>query len=186
MTPRMVTERIKQGLASVRQAFRASLQGVQLGRPVQLLRATGLAGEPLPDVELMQHFGLTSAPPDGAQLIAVPLGGRTSATVIVASEHGSYRLRLGARGEVALYNQWGDHVHLQADGTVHLQARTQVVIDAPTVRCTGDLEVDGQVRDLAGTSSSRTMAQMRATYSGHTHPETNTTGGSTGTPDQPV
>lgn len=186
MTPRLVNERIRQALAGVRQAFRGTLQGLQLSRPVQLLRATGLAGEPLPDVELMQHYGLTSAPPDGTQLIAVPLGGRTSATVVIASEHGSYRLRLGARGEVALYNQWGDRVHLQADGTVRIQARTQVVIDAPKVRCTGDLEVAGQVRDLAGTGASRTMAQMRATYSAHTHPETNTSGGSTGTPNQPV
>lgn len=119
--------------AGMRQVFRGVLTALQLDKPVQRATAEGLAGEQLNQHELFQHFGFTSAPPAGTQTIVVPLGGRTSAAVIVATEHGSYRFQLGAAGEACVYNQWGDRVHLRQDRTIHVVSQAKVLIETDQV-----------------------------------------------------
>ncbi len=95
----------------VRQAFRAVLTGINAGTPVQLVQAEALAGEQLQAAELFQHFGFTSSPPAGTQLIVLPLGGQTAHSVIVATEHGSYRIAV-QQGETCVYNQSGAYIKL--------------------------------------------------------------------------
>lgn len=125
---------VERAAAGTRQAFRGLLAGLQLTRKIQLASGEGLAGEQLDRVELMQQFGFTSAPPAGAELIVLPLGGRSSASVIVATEHGAYRFQLGQAGEVCLYNQWGDFVHMRADRTIHMVSQAKVLIDTDQVQ----------------------------------------------------
>jgi phage baseplate assembly protein V len=119
--------------AGTRQALRGVRTALLRTAKIQLLSAEGLAGEQLDRHELFQQFGFTSAPPAGTQVIVLPLGGRTSAAVVVATEHGNYRVQLGADGEACVYNQWGDHVHLRADRSIHLVAQAKVVIDTDVV-----------------------------------------------------
>lgn len=194
--------------AAVRAGFRGVLQSLQRGRPVQRLDGEGLAGEPLKAIELMQHFGFTSAPPAGAQIVVLPLGGRTSAAVVVATEHGAYRVQLGADGETCLYNQWGDVIHLRQDRTIHVVAAARVLmeapvveihastamsittptltvnasagvsLDTPTVTASGDVSAAGDVADAGG---SKTMAGMRGVFNAHVHAE-NDSGGPTDSP----
>ena len=140
-----IRREVQRGLAGMRSAVRAVLQGMAIAQRIQRVDAEALAGEQLQDVELMQHFGFTSAPPAGAQLIVLPLGGRTSAAVVIASEHGDYRFHLNAQGEAALYNQWGDVVHMQADRSIRLVAATKVRIESPLVEVTGNLTVAGTI-----------------------------------------
>lgn len=179
MSPGAVRKAVQQGLASVRGAFRAKLASVS-GGPVQRAGVEGLQGEPLSGLELFQQFGFTSAPPGGTSVIVVPLGGRTSASVIVATEAGAYRLQLGAQGEVAIYNQWGDSVWLKQGGEIAIKASTKVEIDSPLVHIKGALKVDEDIIDNA-TTNTRTMGGMRSVFNAHTHPETNA--GSTSTPN---
>lgn len=134
---------IGRALSGVRQALRAVQTGLGLATRVQRANGLGLSGEELAEMELFQHFGFTSAPPDGAQLIVVPLGGRTSAAVVIATEHGAFRFRLGAKGEAALYNQWGDVIHMRQDRTIHVKAAVKVEIEAPLATFSGDVEVAG-------------------------------------------
>lgn len=141
----LIRREIGRSLAGVRSAVRAVLQGIALAQRVQRVNAEALAGEVLQDVELMQQFGFTSAPPAGAQLIVLPLGGRTSAAVIVATEHGSYRLQLGAQGECAIYNQWGDLVHLKADRSIRVVAALKLRVESPLAEFTGDMTVAGTI-----------------------------------------
>ena len=85
---RMVTK-IARALSRVRLGFRAVLTALDTSPSVQLLQADGLSGEQLQASEVFQHFGFTSAPPAGTQCIVLPLGGKSSHGVIVATEHGS-------------------------------------------------------------------------------------------------
>ncbi len=184
MTIDVIKREIGRAMSNLRQAFRASMAGMDLAAPIQTANAQGLSGESLQAHELFQHFGFSSAPPANAQLIVLPLGGRTSAAVVIASEHGAYRFVLGTRGEAALYNQWGDVVHMK-QGEIRMIAATQVTIDAPIlqvngqIKATGNITSDTNVLDQAGAKS---MAGMRSVYNAHKHVENNVNGGNTNTP----
>jgi phage baseplate assembly protein V len=140
-----IRREIGRALAGVRGAFRAGQIGMQIATRIQRMEAEGLAGEALSDVELVQQFGFTSAPPDGSLLIVLPLGGRTSASVVVATEHGAYRFRVDNQGESALYSQWGDVVHLRKDRSIRVAAALKVVIDSPLAEFAGDVAVVGNL-----------------------------------------
>lgn len=108
-----VNQRIQQALQNIRQAFRGVTGSTDSSTKVQMLQLTGLAGEPLDGAEYFQHYGFTSNPLAGSMAIAVPLNGNTSHTVIVATEHGAYRLTSLKPGEVALYTDEGTSVILK-------------------------------------------------------------------------
>lgn len=167
--------RIDLAMARVRQAFRGVVATVNAAPAVQLVQVDGLAGETLQAVELMQHYGLTSHPPAGTMAVLVPLGGSTAHGIIVATEHGTYRLKGLAAGEVAIYTDEGDRVHLKRGRVVEIVAGTKLRVVTPL------LEVTGEVKDRCD-SGGKTMAQMRATYNTHTHP--GDSGGTTGAPNQ--
>ena len=109
----------KQAVGLVRQGFRAVLQGINAGTPVQLIQAEALKGEQLQAAELFQHFGYTSTPPAGTQLIVLPLGGQTAHSIIVATEHGAYRLAV-QQGEACVYNQWGAYIKLRKERIIEI------------------------------------------------------------------
>jgi phage baseplate assembly protein V len=177
---------VSRALAGLRWAFVGTTGAPRLDTDVQQATVDGLVGETLPDVELWQHFGFTSAPPAGTHAIVLPLGGRSSASVIIATEAAAYRLQLTDAGEVAIYNQDGDHVWLKRGGHIAVHASTQVQIDAPNTTIAGNLEVQGNVTaqgnvtDLVD-ASGISMAAMRLVHNAHVHP---IPGGSTGATPQ--
>jgi phage baseplate assembly protein V len=125
-------------------------------------------------VEVLQTYGLASAPPDAAGALAVVLaiGGDQGDLVVLPLSAPHVRFGALAPGEVALYDARGNRVHLKADGTIEVRAATKVVVQAPLVQIeasagveiTGDLRVSGQVQDAAGT-----MQEMRDRYNAHNH-----------------
>lgn len=104
---REIDKRIGRALGQIRQAFRAVIARVNSSPSVQLLSGQGVAGEQLRDNELFQHYGFTSCPPSGTMAIALPLGGKTSHGVIIATEHATYRLVGLQEGELAIYTDEG-------------------------------------------------------------------------------
>jgi len=157
MSPRQIKDLMARMQQGVRSAFRGVLGQIDTSKPIQLANIDGLAGEAIGGLELFQQFGCTSAPPAGSTVIVLPLGGRTSASVILATEHGAYRLHVAA-GEVAL----------------SVKASVQVEIDAPMVRTTHDLAVGGNLTAVGtitdkASSGGKSMDQMRNAYNGHTH-----------------
>lgn len=67
------------------------------------------------------EYGFASCPPDGAEAVALFLGGRRSGPVIIATGHRASRLKGLQSGEAALYNGVsGKHVKLRQDGVCHL------------------------------------------------------------------
>jgi phage baseplate assembly protein V len=172
----MIDARISRAMARMRLAFRGVLSRADAA-PVQLVQIDALAGEQLQAAELMQQFGFTSNPPPGTMVVVLPIGGQTAHGVVIACEHGSYRLAGLAPGETAIYNQWGDCVMLKSGGIAEVHASTKIRMVTPL------LEVTGDVVDLCD-AGGHSMAAMRTIYDSHTHP--GDSGGTTGAPNQTI
>lgn len=191
-----VDSRIRRAMAGIRRAFRGRLTRVNSALKIQQVQVNGLSGEQLQDAELFQHFGFTSNPPAGTQCILLPLGGQTSHSLIIATEHEKYRITQLESGEMAIYSMEGAYVAIKKGRVV------ETVCDIYRVRCkqyevttddfnvaasrhtvfdTPDLHATKEVSD--GKSA---MSDLRSTYNGHTHPENGDGGGTTSKPDQPM
>ncbi|HQR97570.1 MULTISPECIES: phage baseplate assembly protein V [unclassified Polaromonas] len=179
-----IRREVTRGLSGVRSALRGFLHGINLAQRIQRVEAEGLAGEELPGLELMQQFGFTSAPPAGSQLIIIPLGGRTSASVVVATEHGAFRFKLDNQGETAIYNQWGDLIHLRKDRSIRVVAALKVEMETPLLNVTGAIHAGQNITtdqsvvaavDVKDQGGAKSMAGMRDIYNLHDHPETEVT-----------
>jgi len=95
--------------------------------------ASGRPGEKISDRELFQHYGFASRPKTGAEGIVIREGNHL---VMVADDDRRYRIALES-GEVALYTDEGDKVHLKRSGTIEITATAQVNVSAPVVRLGG-------------------------------------------------
>lgn len=135
---------------------------------LQVLTCDLLEDERRP-LENFQTYGLTANAPDGLEVLAAFVGADRSHGVVVAVGDRVYRLTGLAKGEVAIYDDLGQKVHLTRDG---------IVVEAPLVRITATekvrletplLECTGEIRDLCE-GDGRSMAEMRGVYNGHTHP----------------
>jgi len=93
---------------------------------------TGRSEESIRDRPMMQHYGFASRPKDGALCVALKNGNEI---LIVADDDSRYRVAL-AEGEVALYTDQGDKIHIKRGGTIEIVAATKVSIN------NGALEVD--------------------------------------------
>lgn len=186
MTPvDLIRREIARAASATRLAFRGVLRSYRhRASGPMLARAEGLADEQLVDIEIMQHAGLAAGLPAGTPVIVLPVGGKTAQSVLIASEHGTYRVQVGP-GEVALY-------HLtEPDCSVHLKAGRVVAIKCDKLEITADTEIkltapivkvshDVQVRSA---STPYSLNSFLAAYNGHRHPET---GGTTLPPDSVV
>lgn len=186
MTPVDVMRReISRAMSGMRQAFRGVVGSYRhRAAGPMLARAEGLADEQLVDVEIMQQAGLVSGLPAGTPVIVLPIGGKTAQSVIIASEHGAYRVQVAA-GEVALYHLTEPNcsVHLKAGRMVAIKcdklevtADTEIRLTAPIVRVSADMQ-------MRAASTPYSLNAFVATYNGHHHTET---GSITAGPDATV
>jgi len=180
-----VDSRIRRALNGVRLAFRGKGSSTTTTGPVQTMQGEGLSKEPIQGNELFQHFGFTSRPPAGYQFIALPVGGKTSHAVIIATEHGQYRLKTLESGETALYDMFGTSVILKKGkicqincDTLEINASSQVVMNTPQVQMnsskvatTGEMIVDEDITDRNAHPDRGTQRGMRELYDTHTHKE---------------
>lgn len=185
---------VAQAAARIRLAFRGELILVNSASPVQLVQMHGMAGEVLQGVELVQHYGFTSNPPAGSLGVAVPIGGKTSHSIIVATEHATHRLKNLKAGEGGIYDDTGQSIILTRDGIVVdgggkpivFKNTPSITMETPQVSSTGNLSIalniiaQGNISDFGNKS----MAAMRVVYNGHTH--TDPQGGSVSAPSAPM
>ena len=164
---------------------------------IKLFSATGrpdaLGGsETFDQREYFQHYGFTSRPKPGAELIIIREGNHI---IAVASDDRRYRLAM-AEGEMAIYDWLGQHVHLKADGTIQVvgineihataplltvTASSKVTLDTPTVEATGNILAHGDITDHS-TGTGRSMQGMRQIFDGHNHNDPQ--GGAVAIPNQ--
>lgn len=119
-----IERRIRRAMANVRQSFRGVIRLVKSAGAVELVQIDALAGERLQDAELFQDYGYTSNPPPGTMAIVVPLGGKTSHGIVVATEHGTYRLKNLKPGEVAIYTDEGDSIIFKRGRLIEMTTET--------------------------------------------------------------
>ena len=91
----MIDARIAKFFRALRLPYRARLSALNGDPALQMAQGKGLAGEAVQAVEVLQQFGFSSGIPADSQLIVLPLAGRSSGSVVIATEHGAYRLKVG-------------------------------------------------------------------------------------------
>lgn len=208
----LIDQRIARALRALRLPYRARLSARNDDPALQLAQGPGLAGEQVQAVEILQQFGFSSGVPADSQLIVLPLAGRSSASVVIATEHGAYRLKVGP-GEARMYSQDGAYVHIKAGRVIemdcdnlHINVKEQatitagqgVTLDTPLTTVTGNLTATGEngnsVSMTANVSVNGDIAQQGSMTStgdhvaggisltSHTHTGVEPGSGSTGEP----
>lgn len=180
---------------------RAVIRKINDDPKLQSVQAELLKGELRDNLERFQQYGFTSVPHPGAEGVAVFVGGNRDHGLLVCVDDRRYRLKGMQGGEVALYTDEGDKVHLKRDREIEVITKTlkiscetatvtatsKVTFTTPLAEFSGNVTIAGNL-STAGNSTSAgnvsdlngTMQEMRVTYNGHKHTET---GGITQTPD---
>lgn len=170
-------------------------------------KQTILSGEAREDVEYFQHYGFASVPQKDAEAITVFLGGDRSSGVTIATEDARYRIKDMKGGEVAIYTDEGDVIHLKRGrkleietGELTAKALIKAEIEAPLVdvnaaqvNMSGNLAVEGTITaaGIAATGSAGvadadgSLGDLRTEYGVHIHGGVTVGQGSTGGPAAP-
>lgn len=122
---------------------RAVLEAVNDGGTLQMLQVSGMAGEIMDDVERFQEYGFTSHPLPEAEAAIIHVQGLKSHGIVIAVDDRRYRLKSLQPGEVALYDDQEQAVHLMRDGIL-VKSAFKVTVEAPEVL------VDADRVDLGG------------------------------------
>ncbi len=126
-----MTDRIRGMIA------RATISAVDDAPQVQAVQIEVLADEVQDGVESLHDYGFTSHPKPGAEAIVVYVGGTRSHGIVLKIEDRRYRLKALAEGEVAIFDDQGQKIHLKRDG-IAIESPFKVTIDAPEVEVTAD------------------------------------------------
>lgn len=164
----IVTRCIQRVLTTIRQPFRAKLARITSKGGVMTAQLDGLAPETLQTLEVFQHYGITSVPPEGAMAIVIPVGGKTSHGIVMATEHSAYRMQALASGEVAIYTDEGASIVLKKGKIIQatcddfqldcktctIKARKSATVDTPQLTATQNTTVKGLLTGSGGMSLS--------------------------------
>lgn len=84
----------------------------------QELQLVALDAQTLDRIERFQEYGFTSHPHPDAEAVVLSLAGARDHSIVIAVEDRRYRLQGLAAGEVALYDDLDQKVHLKRNGIV--------------------------------------------------------------------
>jgi len=123
--------------------------------PVQLLQIEVSGLETKDNVINPGWWGIISRPHPGAQVAVLVPGGNSPGGIVVASGDQRYKFAL-EEGEVALFDDLGQSIHLTRNGIViNGGGKTVTVKNAPKTRIEGDLMVTGEIAARADSSPIR-------------------------------
>lgn len=165
-------------MTGIRSAFRGMMNLVNSAEGIQKVQVSGLADETIADVEFMQQLSLTSVPPVGTQVVVIPIGGTTH-SVVVATKHGSFRVRNLKGGEVAIYDQSGSTIILKQGKLIEVScnkfevncqeysvnATLQAQFDTPLLETSQVMTAQGQINGNGGIAVQG--GSGRASFSGN-------------------
>ena len=162
---------------------RGVVSAVNSALKMQTVQIQLLDGEGKDDVEHFEPYGYTSHPQVGAEQVTGFVEGDRSHGIVLIVADRRYRLVGLVAGEVAIYDDQGQKVHLTRSGIVIDGAGLPILLaNAPKVRADVPLfECTGDIKDRCD-SDGMTLEGMRNVYNAHTHP--GDSGGTTGQPNQ--
>ena len=147
--------RINKAGSQIRQTF----LGIVARGGSKVLQLKGFTDGTLQEIELIQHVGFNSYIPDSAKVVVIPLQGKTSKSVVIATTGGAVVVNV-AEGETCVYDQFGHQVLLHKDG----------------IKMLGDVEIIGELKVSEDIKSEKeisdktsSMQAMRDAYNPHTH-----------------
>jgi len=159
-------------------------------RQIQALQVTALDGEVRDNINRMQDYGFTSVPLDDPEVVLAAVGGNRNHLIAIRCDHGRYRKRNLAAGEVCMYNKDGDYILFKegriievvagnkvkvTSPEVEIVASTKLTITSPTVEMSGNLTV-------TGTIDGGTVKQGSVVLGTHVHSGVQSGGSNTGGP----
>lgn len=112
--------------------------------PVQKLQVKLGALEIIDNLPAPHDFGFTSNPPIGSDVFASFLGGNRTNGIAVTIGSQAYRMKNLASGEVAIYDNLGQSVHLTQSGIVIQSAGLPITIHGD-ITLNGRLDATGDV-----------------------------------------
>lgn len=164
-------------------------------KKVQEIQAGLLAGETRSGLRRLQGYGFTSHPLPGAEVLAAFVGGNRDHGFVIGLDDRRYRLALAA-GEVAIFDDQGQKVHLTRDGIV-IETAQPVTVKGSAISLEADTTIKGNaivegavlaagnVTAFSG-GAAIGLDAVKATYNGHTHNENDAAPGPTGAPNQQI
>jgi hypothetical protein len=119
-----VTSALTEAMRKLRQRVdsmvsRAVVGAVNDGLKTQRLKLSVLADESVPAIEHMQPYGLSFVPPNGAEAIALAIGGARSHTVAICAQFPGERPTGSPPRTGGLYTDGEWRLFIDADGVVH-------------------------------------------------------------------
>lgn len=182
---------------------RGSVAAADGARKMRTLQLRLLAGETKDAVEHFEPYGFTSEPLSGAEAVAAFFDGDRSHGVCLIVADRRYRIRNMVAGEVAIFDDQGQKIHLTRSGivvdggnlpihiqnapTVSVNASTSIDLNAPLITLngsvvqgkgsnSGDMQLQGPVTVVNDvTAGGKSLIH-------HVHSGVQTGGGNTGQP----
>lgn len=155
----MVMRAITKAIAPLRRRVqlmigRAVIAATREDGGLLLAQITGLDGEVLDGVPVIQEYGFASRPKAGAQGVIACVGGNRRGAVVIATGDRRYRLAL-ANGEVAIHDDQGQKVHLARGGIAVETTKpvtvkgSAITLQAASITLDGDVAITGTL-DITG------------------------------------
>lgn len=119
------------------------------------VQASILSEEVRDDMELVQHYGFSSRPKEGAEGVSIFVSGNRDHGLIIATKDKQYEIPLES-GEVALWTDEGDAIHLKRGKIISVKAQSKLEIECPEVTISGKLTVTGEVQGNGKSLSTHT------------------------------
>lgn len=114
--------------------------------PAQMMQVQASYLETFPARPVVQHFGFASNAPANADVVLLSPNGDPSTSVVIGTNHQTYRPTGQASGETTVYNAFGITISLGHAGiTINGGGFPIVITNSPTVTQNGDLHVTGEV-----------------------------------------
>lgn len=141
----------------------------------QSLQVETTKGETLDNVKFIEPYGLTTFPPNGSETVVVNVGANGGNPLALVVGGRLFRLQDLKQGEVALYTDEGDKIHLKRGHEIAVKT-TKFVIDADEIQMNGKvsisktLDVEENIKSKAEIADKTgNMTAIRTVYNAHAH-----------------
>lgn len=162
---------------------RGVVTGVDESKKWRELQIIALDDETLDKIEHAEPYGFSSSPIDDAETILLSSGGRRAHTIAICVGDRRYRLAGMARGEVALYDDQGQYIHIKRAGIEISGTKVDIIGD---VTVTGKITASDDITSTGGDVKDKTRSMQEMVTEHNVHVHVDSVGGTTAPPTVPM